>query len=1626
VAAPEPERVAPAVVSDDSPSAISGWVWQPDGSPAADVEIALRRHVDVVASGFPQTGEIWNVEPALSASTGPEGQFAFEDVEPGRWWISLRHDENTLHLMRTPLAVAGGFDQSDLSLRLPAMSTRTGSTRSPSGDGVAGASIHFAAEHGSGWIVSRAQSNASGTFEVASIGRPRSTRLAVIAGGWGSVSERNWGMRQSNGEGSNAITLLPGATVEGVVHQANGLPLAGAKVWATPAENSTRLLSAVATTDDRGTFRLTDLPDGQIDLRAAAPGHRIEEALPLVTIPGETLEGAMLSMRSASRLSGTLTGPDGEPAAGALVRLLPPEGLIPTDFGGFGGFQGRRDSELPLGRPDLWTRADQSGAFSFEGVAAGEERTVFVMADAAAPERFRGLVSDRAASLTLPRGATLMGEVFSLPEQSVLSQAQVRVVEESMNFLEETFTSGRGTFQMHFLPPGSTDISAAAPRHARGSRSNLLTRADRITSDVRLNLTSGVTISGQVRNQITNEPIAMAEVGLFRRGDERTSVETDSGGSFVVEHVAPGTWVLDADAPRYLRSRPLNFSVEEANLFGMDLLLEPSAVIQGRFADTDGRPVVGASVGSRYVGRGGWGGGRGGGPGGRGGRWGFQLSTFTDAQGRYTLEDVQPDRELRVVGLHPDHARGESETVRVEPGALLEPVNVTMTDGGTIVGKVIDMDGRAIAEAEVRQGLEEGGGGPGGGRGGGIRGVQAILLRAVQDGENVTHSRSNGTFRFEHLAPGSYSVVARTPEHAYEVAQNIVVAEGMETDEIVIQLREGVEILGSVVDQAGVPIVDAQVSARLMERDRPMFERTVTDAEGLFRLTGLDERTFTLSAGAEGYDQTSQEVPAPSAGVEIVLDRGGSISGHVVDALSGAPIPQFSIEAARQGRGGGRGGPFGGGPFGGGGGGRISGSFSDPSGHFEIEGLVAGEWTLTAVSPGHSPGEVTDVPVSNEGQTEGVTILMKTGATVRGQVVNAADEPIIGAVVEMDDQPQAQNAWGGPPQFNRRLQDVRQVTDENGEFTITGVLPGEQELRAEAAGHMGSRVDIVVPETGDPNPVTITLHQGGRLVGRVVSSLDGKSVQGARIALPDESYVEDMAWELVNRGATTSADGSFLMTMVPAGNLRLEVSHPDFAEFETQPFVIREGRETNTGDIALSGGGRIFGYAFDAEGDLVAGARVTANGPNGTEAAQTNEDGEFSFDRLTPGSYRVSLNQGGGRNGTQVSQSVTVREDEETEVVLAREPGFTVSGTVTDEGQPVEGIEVRLTLLGGENPLGESGVAQSDAQGDYSIENLSPGEYSVDVTQRQRRNRIPLRRDTLTIRSGDVTNNIALPRSTISGRVTNTAGDGINRAEVAILRDDVNDITSLIGFNFSGSETTRTNGNGEYELERVEEGSFTLVARRSADGYAYATEDITLGYGEALTDVNFTLAVGNALVGRATANGQPVTRFDAAIVNESGTQVFGDRVNVSNDGAYRIGGLAAGKHTLTAYPSGLAPEVGLEFTVRSSEDSELNLAFREGGSLEVTVLTHDGTQPVRGASVRVLTRDGAHIPFRGNDPWLGTVDAEGIAVFTNLPTGSFQIEVTQSDYYPKTVTVNVQTGRTTTETVRLDATNIVN
>jgi hypothetical protein len=191
---------------------------------------------------------------------------------------------------------------------------------------------------------------------------------------------------------------------------------------------------------------------------------------------------------------------------------------------------------------------------------------------------------------------------------------------------------------------------------------------------------------------------------------------------------------------------------------------------------------------------------------------------------------------------------------------------------------------------------------------------------------------------------------------------------------------------GVVVSADGEPIGGAMV--RCTDREiRP----TMSDVNGYLHLPD-DTDGCTAIAQSGVFSASSPVTIRATAENRFVLGRPGGIAGVVVDE-GGKPVPSYVIAIESFAAPGGDGpGPNG-----------APRAIQDGGGNFEWSAIPAGRYVLTASTDGRPPARSDSIQVDAGSVTRNVRLVLASGATFRGKVVDAETrKPVAGATFDLD------------------------------------------------------------------------------------------------------------------------------------------------------------------------------------------------------------------------------------------------------------------------------------------------------------------------------------------------------------------------------------------------------------------------------------------------------------------------------------------------------------------------------------------------------------------------------------------------------------------------------------------------
>lgn len=433
--------------------------------------------------------------------------------------------------------------------------------------------------------------------------------------------------------------------------------------------------------------------------------------------------------------------------------------------------------------------------------------------------------------------------------------------------------------------------------------------------------------------------------------------------------------------------------------------------------------------------------------------------------------------------------------------------------------------------------------------------------------------------------------------------------------------------------------------------------------------------------------------------------------------------------------------------------------------------------------------------------------------------------------------------------------------------------------------------------------------QGSSIIRGVVTAADTNT------PLRRAQVVASSAQNGPPRAASSDANGRFELAGLPAGQWTVTASKGGFVSQQygqrrslesVAPIDLGDGQRF-TANFALSRGGVITGRISDEYGDPVTGARVevlrlqTAQGrrrlvPAGT-ANQTDDTGAFRVYGLDPGEYYVGARfqvafQPGDRPpanfapvyypGTgNLADALRIKVEasaEQSGINFAVIPVrvVTISGTVTDTaGSPAQAVIALQSTSAIDGPLNVRAQSRSSPDGSFSINDVAPGEYTLEVNTVQGRGgatapevaSIPL-----VVGSDDVTG-LAIVTSKGGAIRGSVATDGGTRPTTTNLQVSAQPIGG--GLRGTGL-VAQVGSSGTFELAGLA-GSYALRVDRVPDGWA--VKSITLN-GREMADVAFDVRGTDQIAARI---------------------VLTDRINELT-GTVRAGGQASANASVVVFP----------------------------------------------------------------------------------------------------------------------------
>ena len=1225
-------------------------------------------------------------------------------------------------------------------------------------------------------------------------------------------------------------------------------------------------------------------PDGRYVLRVpAVPGKetlfdvRVEGAGVVAASlagPWDASESADLGdhvLLAGSALTGRVCGQTGAGVADAEVALLAPGG--------------------PGADPDLddapaRTRTAADGSFRLDGSRpAGNVLTV--EKDGFLTARLTGVrAGPLPAPVVLGGGVPVAGFVRSVGGKSPMAGALVRL--EGYVTTRWVETAADGSFTVPDAPAGAVTAVADAGEGGYVEQAN-----------VRLPLPKGKTLAlvlrppsalvGRTLDAKTERPVPRARVE-FRAGGRTRAARSGTDGTYAMRSLPPALWQVRADEPRYVRWTRAGVAVSAGENRQLDIPLVLGASLAGRVTDEGGKPVanaqgVVAQSGpinlQRIVRR----------------MRGSEPPAFrTGPDGSFNAARLAPGAGQLLTVTHPDFERATVGGLSLLPGATKAGVVVVLQRGSAVTGVVKDGQGHPVAGAEVTlaQSFTFGGG-----RGGGP--PFAALAGGAGPDRKADTTGNDGTFAVRGVAPGEYALAVTRSGYATERIDPVKVAKSGPPPPFTVTLGPGATISGRVVRKSGAGAEGFVIMATVA--GTPRFGAGVrtdqpTGPDGGFAIDGLKPgQSYDLQLlGPTGIGQGKRGVMAPAPSVVLAVAGPGRVTGTARDAQDGSPLTDFlvsyeadrggGLRGAMRGAAGGVGGAAAGGP-------RQPVEVTSGDGTFAIEDVPAGTWSVVVQAKGYQRAHTGGVVVEEGATAAGVEVRAAKGATLKGHVVDAlTGAPVANATASIS----AAGSGPGMGGVGATAPDGGATTDADGRFELAGVATGKQTLHVTQPDYTDASQAVEV--TGDDAAVEVRMTQGGVLAGSVVSDAGGP-VPGATVSLAEAGGGDGFGFGPGAGAQQTMSDGAgqFSFDHLGAGRYTATATLGSNTSGPAE-VVLQAGQSQQGVTLQLQTGVTIQGTVSGLPATMVNGMTVTAAGADSyTGSMRVGADGGFEFDHVPVGvvTLRGTATDPSGSTRSATKQVTATADQPILPVELVFDPGYALSGQVTQGGQPVAGANVFAGLLGGG---GRQATAVTDDAGSYQLTGLQQGTYTVAAISAAAGSSQP---QTVTLTS-DQTLDIEFPSAKITGQVVDADGNlPLANATVTATAQDPNAAPG------ARQRPVTTDSNGQFSFAGLDEGSYTLAT--SLPDYQLDTRDVTAS-DQGTDGLVITLKRG-AGIGVKVADGIAGVPLPGVMVRVFGpgmTPLFGpSAIALDGDGVGEIPSLPPGTYTVFAAASGYAP-----------------------------------------------------------------------------------------------------------------------
>jgi protocatechuate 3,4-dioxygenase beta subunit len=836
---------------------------------------------------------------------------------------------------------------------------------------------------------------------------------------------------------------------------------------------------------------------------------------------------------------------------------------------------------------------------------------------------------------------------------------------------------------------------------------------------------------------------------------------------------------------------------------------------------------------------------------------------------------------------------------------------------------------------------------------------------------NDAESDEQGRFAFHNLEAGMYQITAQRQGFlglgqgtAYYLSNStssqLFLGEAQQLTGYVVRLAPQAVIAGKVVDSDGDPVAGCQIAAlkwgyangvRQLTRVAISGMASTTNDLGEYRIAGVPPGSYYVAATPSQNGNAIRRVTSPSQ-----------------------PLPEGSQPVY-----------------------------------------------LTTYHPSATESSAaTAVLVAVGAELTGVDIKLAKGVTfsVRGQIIGPEESPSRPGFASL----RPRGGYSGGTIYTG----YQQSSSGDGAFLISGVPPGSYDLVGQRMNTVGNgavnlaAMAILPIEVRDRNldGISLKLLPPSDVQG-VVKFPPAAQCDASGALMVALSPAGGISYGGMAQPAPVGADFKFTLKNVSASPFTVNVNNAGNCSVQSARYG---GKEVSDAGVTLDGTGAleitlaapnatVRGTVVDAAGKTPPRAYVTLT-PRGGPVSAFREAfataGGFSLPIVRAGTYdvfaweQVNLNsarspdflkqfEGRGKvvtvegDGSQTVELTVIPAAETNDSAAAMPPEppkarGSLEGRVVQAGSdaPLKYVDVALRNMTTPPMAAFSGpnenVVTADEEGRFAFKDLEPGRYTIQATRQGFGSAAPggitgLTPETLIVGEGQRIANYVMrlsPRSVISGKVVDEAGEPVSRVQIGVFRYVYTQGQRRMVRPGAGAQT---DDRGQYRIANLAPGTYYLSATRGNELPMAGTLGVQLQMEEFMrapvmgdTMTSFT---PNSRPPAITLNGRPpmVESLPAPVAGE-----------------------AAVGYAPVWYPNAAGPEAASPVAVKTGAEDSIDFTLRRGPVFRVRgQLVDPKADPTRPAAI-MLSPKGSPLMI----PTGRLVQArDGGFEFSGVPPGSY-------------------------------------